>query len=252
MSLRFSMSRTRIGAETCDNGSAPGGAINTLRGLTRSSDFTREGLAMQATRKDDALATLASFTYTQTVAGCWEWNGYCDPNGYARIYDREAKRIEWAHRWSHRHFTGPIPERHDIDHTCENTRCVNPEHLEAVTRAEHIRRTMQRLGKDDLHSAAAKLRILGLTYSEIAAALNYSGREGAAAAVNAAISKGLVDAGEIPRVVRLTDDERNDIGALVSMGVPQAVVGEVYGLHPSHVSRVSRGVTSRSTQRESA
>ena len=33
-----------------DNRSAPGGAVNTIRGLTRSSDLTREGLAMKATR----------------------------------------------------------------------------------------------------------------------------------------------------------------------------------------------------------
>ena len=38
------------GAAMWDNRSAPGGAINTIRGLTRSSDLTREGLAMKATR----------------------------------------------------------------------------------------------------------------------------------------------------------------------------------------------------------
>ena len=39
-----------IGAVMWDNGSAPGGATNTLRGLTRSLDLTKEGLAMKATR----------------------------------------------------------------------------------------------------------------------------------------------------------------------------------------------------------
>lgn len=34
----------------CDNESAPAGAGNTTRGLTHSSDFSREGLAMKATR----------------------------------------------------------------------------------------------------------------------------------------------------------------------------------------------------------
>lgn len=203
---------------------------------------------MQATRR----TTPPSFAYTVSAGGCWDWDGYCDSNGYARIYDRTAKTVVWAHRWSYGHFKGEIPERHDIDHTCQNTRCVNPDHLDAVTRAEHIRRTMARLGKDDLHAAAATLRASGLTYLEIAHALNYSGREAAAAAVNSAIAKGLIDADEIPRVTHLGDGERADIADVVAMGVPQAVVAELYGLHASHVSRVSRGVRSGHSRKESA
>lgn len=34
----------------CDNESGPGGAVNTARSLTRSSDLSREGLAVKATR----------------------------------------------------------------------------------------------------------------------------------------------------------------------------------------------------------
>lgn len=37
-------------ALTCDNGSGPGRCVNTTRGLTHSSDFTREGLPMNGTR----------------------------------------------------------------------------------------------------------------------------------------------------------------------------------------------------------
>jgi hypothetical protein len=37
-------------------------------------------------------------------------------------------------------FVGPIPEGWTVDHLCYVPRCCNPNHLEAVTRAENSRR----------------------------------------------------------------------------------------------------------------
>lgn len=45
-----------------------------------------------------------------------------------------------AHRWSYEFHVGPIPEGLDLDHLCRNRGCVNPDHLEPVTREENIRR----------------------------------------------------------------------------------------------------------------
>jgi HNH endonuclease len=36
-------------------------------------------------------------------------------------------------------FQGPIPDRHVVHHTCENPQCVNPDHLKALTRSEHMK-----------------------------------------------------------------------------------------------------------------
>lgn len=44
------------------------------------------------------------------------------------------------HRWVHLRFIGPIPEGYDVDHLCSVRNCVNPDHLEAVTRTENIQR----------------------------------------------------------------------------------------------------------------
>lgn len=181
---------------------------------------------------------VSSFRYREAADGCWLWQGYCDSNGYGRIYDRERKSIVWAHRFSYERHKGPIPERHEIDHTCQTTACVNPDHLDAVTKAEHARRTMMRLGKDDLHVAAARLRRSGLAYGEIADALGYAGRGSAKAAVIAAIVKGLIAAEEVPPARRLSDAECDDIRAMYALGVPQTVLARHYGFDSSHISRV--------------
>lgn len=184
--------------------------------------------------------------YTVRDDGCWEWKGHIDRNGYGRAYDPTlpvGQRTDWAHRVSYRHHRGEIPAGRELDHTCQNTRCVNPDHLDPVTRAEHAARTVRRRGKDDLHAHAAKLRQSGLTYSEIAEALELADRGSAANAVRTAIRKGLVDPASLPQrrqPVELADHA--DIRALYALGIPQTEIAAWYGVHSSHVSRIcSRG-----------
>lgn len=78
-------------------------------------------------------------------SGCWEWSRYIGPDGYgiARRTDRRAS--DGAHRVMYRALVGPIPAGMDLDHLCRNRRCVNPAHLEPVTRAENIRRAVAKL-----------------------------------------------------------------------------------------------------------
>lgn len=45
-----------------------------------------------------------------------------------------------AHRFAYELHKGPIPKGLEIDHLCRNTLCVNPNHLEAVTHRENVRR----------------------------------------------------------------------------------------------------------------
>jgi hypothetical protein len=47
---------------------------------------------------------------------------------------------QYAHRLANGHFVGPIPNGLVIDHTCRESACVNPAHLEAVSNAENLRR----------------------------------------------------------------------------------------------------------------
>jgi HNH endonuclease len=76
--------------------------------------------------------------YFVKSAGCWEWQGGLGHNGYGQFYD--GKRTVRAHRYSHEYFKGLIPIGFQIDHLCRNKRCINPDHLEAVTQLVNIRR----------------------------------------------------------------------------------------------------------------
>ena len=76
--------------------------------------------------------------YVEDENGCWIWQGHILNSGYGSGWFN--KRRMTAHRGYYEAAVGPIPEGMDIDHLCNVKLCVNPAHLEAVTRAENIRR----------------------------------------------------------------------------------------------------------------
>jgi hypothetical protein len=70
-----------------------------------------------------------------TNAPCWTWHGAKDAKGYGRW------RSFGVHRVVYELLVGPIPEGLTLDHLCRNPPCVNPAHLEPVTRWENVRRS---------------------------------------------------------------------------------------------------------------
>jgi hypothetical protein len=70
--------------------------------------------------------------------GCWEYNG---GNGdYCLMRPGDNRNPVRVHRWVYELLVGPIPKDHHLHHECENTRCVNPEHLTPLTPGDHRRR----------------------------------------------------------------------------------------------------------------
>jgi hypothetical protein len=80
--------------------------------------------------------TKGPFYEVDPETGCWNWQRGMFDHGYGKI-ERGGKQIG-AHCFMWTKLRGPIPEGLDLHHTCENPRCVNPDHLEPLTRREHI------------------------------------------------------------------------------------------------------------------
>lgn len=69
--------------------------------------------------------------------GCWMWTAGTGGNGYGYIRD-DLGVARAAHRIAYELTHGHIPAGLDIDHTCRNRACVNPHHLQSVTRKQNL------------------------------------------------------------------------------------------------------------------
>lgn len=81
--------------------------------------------------------------------GCRLWTGLLDQHGYGRL---RSGSLRSAHRIAWREHNGPIPPGLWVLHTCDNRRCINPEHLYLGTVGDNVR---------DMEERGRRVTVLG-------------------------------------------------------------------------------------------
>lgn len=79
--------------------------------------------------------------YGNKLTPCWIWTGCQSRNGYGqfKVDGRRSSTVrKGPHVFAYEYFIGPVPDKHEVHHTCYNRACCNPLHLEAVSHRDNV------------------------------------------------------------------------------------------------------------------
>jgi hypothetical protein len=110
----------------------------------------------------------------EPATGCWLWLLAVNNWGYGIEHIvRSPSTLAYLNSYVSKY--GKVPEGKVLDHTCKNTLCINPDHLEPVTTAVNTQRG--RVAKLDQRKVTTiyQLYLTGLfTYRNLAEAMGVS------------------------------------------------------------------------------
>ena len=79
------------------------------------------------------------FAKVDKTDGCWNWTACTYGRmGYGKFSVARSTSVS-AHCWSYEYHHGDIPKGMVVMHTCDNPKCVNPDHLVLGTRQDNQR-----------------------------------------------------------------------------------------------------------------
>jgi hypothetical protein len=79
-------------------------------------------------------------SHVDASGDCWVWTGTTIRNTRYGLFSHLGRNYP-AHRWLWEHLYGALASSEELDHLCRNRPCVNPLHLEPVTRLVNVHRS---------------------------------------------------------------------------------------------------------------
>jgi hypothetical protein len=108
---------------------------------------------------------------------CWNWTAFVDKHGYPRLNIKG--KIVKAHQLSAIMHIGPRLPKMCVCHTCDNRKCVNPNHLFYASQADNLK-DMHDKGRNrqpkGLNAARSKLDATQVKELRNLASLGWSSR----------------------------------------------------------------------------
>ena len=98
---------------------------------------------------------IENYSIPEPNSGCWLWEGSVESSGYGQM-GVGRNNLQMAHRVSYLVHVGPVPEGKVLDHICRNPSCINPDHLEAVTHVENMRRGKNGVLRNSWHPTSVR------------------------------------------------------------------------------------------------
>jgi hypothetical protein len=85
--------------------------------------------------------------WRETEGGCFECTSHTSVRKFRKCEStriRKNGKLLYLHRFIFEEMFGPIPEGLVIRHKCDNSKCINPEHMEVGTQKDNVHDAISR------------------------------------------------------------------------------------------------------------